>query len=166
MTRLSLTSYHAVRHEALIAAWLADPAIGRWFPGAQPIELARFLTFVIETEAQGPVGLMAFAHVGIGRSAELCCVMIGDPAARRRGLAAAAIRMAMGCCLPADIEKVVVRVAARNRPARQLYAQLGFVQAAKVAADLVLVRHLGRKMVPGDGFEPPTHGFSIRCSTN
>ena len=22
------------------------------------------------------------------------------------------------------------------------------------------------KMVPGDGFEPPTRGFSIRCSTN
>jgi hypothetical protein len=23
-----------------------------------------------------------------------------------------------------------------------------------------------KKMVPGGGFEPPTRGFSIRCSTN
>lgn len=31
---------------------------------------------------------------------------------------------------------------------------------------LAEIQKLLEKMVPGDGIEPPTHGFSVRCSTN
>ena len=31
---------------------------------------------------------------------------------------------------------------------------------------IILQSNQENRMVPGDGFEPPTRGFSIRCSTN
>ncbi len=59
-------------------------------------------------------------------------------------------------CFLNQNRKVMPQTAARNRTRLR----------CESARPLKKARPLKREVVPGGGFEPPTRGFSIRCSTN
>ncbi len=134
-----LEPYDYLADEPLVAQWLADPSIGRWFPDASLDDLSRTQAFLIMLDRLTPAGFLAFAHVGIAGSADLCCVMV-DPRWQRQGVARRAIVEGIGK-LPQGVERVFLRVARGNLSARRLYGRLGFVQVRETPTELVLVRH-------------------------
>ena len=133
-----LVPYDALADEPLVTRWLADPSIARWFPDADLGALAQATAFLIMPRPHTPAGLLAFAHVGLAGSAELCCVMV-DPRWRGQELAGRAIVEGIGG-LPEGVTGVVLRVHRENHSARRLYARLGFTNLSANDHELFLVR--------------------------
>lgn len=100
--------------------------------------------FVIEklSGSRQPVGQISLYKIDwAGRKAEFGRLLIGDPNARRRGIA----RTATGMLLDHAFEKLGLRtvhleVLSNNIPAKSLYEQCGFVQSASKNGLVTMVK--------------------------
>jgi mycothiol synthase len=87
-----------------------DPGAARWW---------------LASEADQPVGVLLLAETPESRTWELAYLGV-VPEARRRGLGREMVRRALFETRAAEAGPLAVAVDARNHPARQLYASLGF----------------------------------------
>ena len=127
-------------HTQYIIKWRNDPNIAKWFNSAASFDQVsherwladaqasrRDFNFVIERVENCPAGMVALYNIDWeGRSAEFGRLLIGDPAARRAGLAREAAVLLLGAAAKAGIEQVHLEVKEDNTAAITLYSSLGF----------------------------------------
>jgi RimJ/RimL family protein N-acetyltransferase len=130
----------ATTHTSHVVEWRNDPSIARWFNVVarfEPVSHERWLAsarasgrdfnFVIEGVDGRPAGTVALYDIDWAcRSAEFGRLLIGDPTARRTGLAREATALLLAAAARAGIELIRLEVKADNAAATALYASLGF----------------------------------------
>lgn len=138
---VALRPFDAARDRALVAGWLAQPDVRRWW-GDAAATLAELTdrppgTAALVVWAGRPVGVLAWQ---VPTRAELAAaglddlppdlvdvdVMIGAPDARGRGVAPAALRLWCAQRSAEGVRLVGLAAATANGPALAAYAKAGF----------------------------------------